>query len=78
MPRLILPMTDDLCEHKTLAFATGGLYVTCFDCGQLWIAVKPSEADGYRYSEPVIDQDASQHGLTLADTRFAPGSKRSF
>ena len=60
------------CEHKTLGFATGGLYVTCFDCGQLWLAVKSSENDGFRYSEPVVAQEAAAHGLTLADTRIAP------
>ena len=65
-------MTEQSCDHPTLAFASGGLYVTCFQCGQLWIAVKPNDIDDLRYSAPVIDQDAAGHGLTLADTRFAP------
>ena len=60
------------CEHLTLGFASGGLYVTCFQCGQYWIAMKPADSDGYRYSEPVIAVEAGEHGLTLADTRLAP------
>ena len=71
-------MTDNSsspCEHATLGFASGGLYVVCFDCAQSWVAIKPANEDGYRYSEPVIAVEAGEHGLTLADTRLAPQRK---
>ena len=65
-------MSDSPCDHPTLAFASGGLYVVCFNCGGSWIAIKPANEDGYRYSEPVIATEAGEHGLTLADTRIMP------
>lgn len=59
------------CEHKILAFTSGGLYVICFDCAQSWMAIKANNEDGYRYTDPVVAREAAEHGLTLADKRLA-------
>lgn len=58
-------MTDDLaratCNHERLGFASGGFYVQCADCGQMWTA-----------GIGCVDHDATPaRQLSMADLRLA-------